>query len=829
MTEVLTAPVEEEVLSYQKTRNSGILVATKDHKVDSLHVICERAGGGFDYFRCNRNDKMWTGPLPSPGSKSNIHAPVLYTGDKYQLDALYRETTDNRETVERPAGTLYHTNSTTYHDTSVFNLWTGPRYELPDGTGISGPPAVCRWHDDWQPGADIVAPLAEGGFRYWYRNNAATFYTGQKKVFTEQFGALAMVKGSGSWLVLYAVETNGTLWGIQRNADGKWNTKNLGGGFTGQPALVESARGENAQYDLVVPHAAGQLFHFAVSSGFSLQEVNRLGVPGRVYRDVGLVYNASPQRLEVVARPADGGLPEHWVNTFDGKVWAPGVPFPPLNTTGSWEVRHDLKAIGIHTTLLRSGDVVTYGMSDDSEHHAVGSRLAPRSGTVTPLAQPMPHVFCSGQAQLPNGDLLVAGGHNGHEKALHKYTFAGFQWNWAKLPSLEKGRWYPTVTTLPDGNVMLLGGATTAGGSVMNNSYEIFDPKNENGPRKLIDLWDEIGEKFCDDYDHIDMYPFVFVLPNKRVFVHSRYTTRFFNYPQRGRGSWGSRIDGILKSPRTYGYQGTAVLLPLKSNELNEYPSPTVAIFGGSSAKNAGIDTPATDTVETMVVEGTSPSWQTTGKLGTPRVMPDAVLLPDGKVLIVNGSRAGRGDGSNSRQPVQNVEIYDPANGTFTEVAPTRVPRLYHSSAVLLPDATVLVTGKCKVYNAWPYKYPEHRGEVYTPAYLKTGKPRPIIADAPLTIDKPEEMFPVKLSDFPTVNIKSVMLIRLGAATHSFNMDQRAVSLPFTAAGNNLTVKAPKTNWVVPPGYYMLFVVSDDGVPSEARFLRVETFPVETF
>jgi hypothetical protein len=337
-----------------------------------------------------------------------------------------------------------------------------------------------------------------------------------------------------------------------------------------------------------------------------------------------------------------------------------------------------------------------------------------------------------------------------------------------------------------------------------------------------MDLWDQIGQDFCADKKEVDMYPFVFVLPNKRVFVHSRYTTRFFDYLTTGK--WSDRIDGVLKSPRTYGYQGTAVLLPLKSNELNDYPSPTVAIFGGSGSKDAGIDTPATDTVETMVADAPSPSWSTTGKLGTPRVMPDAVLLPDGKVLIVNGSRAGRGDG-NSRQPVQNVEIYDPADKSFTEVAPTRVPRLYHSSAVLLPDATVLVTGKCKVYNSWPYKYPEHRGEVYTPAYLQTGKIRPTITDAPAVIDRPEAVFDVKVTGIVGTDIKSAMLIRLGAATHSFNMDQRAVSLPITAASMfTVTLKAPQTNWVVPPGYYMLFLVSNDGVPSEAKFIRVATF-----
>jgi hypothetical protein len=820
MTEVLTAP--EEIATHTKTRNSGILAETKDSKVNALHVICERAGGGFDYYRYNRGENTWTGPLPTPGSKGNIHGPVVYTGSDYKLDALYREVTEKRENGTRPTGTLYHTYTSTYHDTTVFNLWTGPRYELPEGKDVNGPPAVCRWNLG-APGAEIIAPVASGGFRHWYRNDAARFYT-TGKFYRNPFSGLAMVLGPGKLLYVVAVETDGTLWAIHRDDDQKWQSKILGKAFVGQPALVESNRDANTVYDLVVPNATGQLIHYAVGSWFNQREVARFGVAGRIYSEVGLVYNYANQ-LEVVARPAAGGQLEHYINGFDNKGWVAGMPFPAANTQGSWNVKYDLEVIGIHSTLLRTNDVVTYGMSDDNEHHAVGSFVNLPSGTITRLDHPMPHVFCSGQAQLPNGDLLVAGGHSNSEHHLHKLTRVDeVVWKWKKLKDLHHGRWYPTVTTLPDGKVLILGGAYKTGGGSLNNSYELFDPNNEDDSRKRIDLWDEIGEKFSDDYDHIDMYPFVFVLPNKRVFVHSRYSTRFFDYPKSGRGSWSSRIDANLKSPRTYGFQGTAVLLPLKADASNDYLSPTVAMFGGAGAKNAGIDTPATDTVELMIADAPTPSWTFTTKMNTPRVMPDAVLLPDGKVLIVSGSRTGLGSGRASRQPVLNAEIFDPESKTFTEVAPMRVQRLYHASAVLLPDARVLVTGKCKVYNTSPYNYPEHRGEVYTPAYLLTDKARPTITEAPATIGSAAVKFDVKVGEVAPANIKSVTLIRLGAATHSFNMDQRAVSLQFTAAADKLTVTAPKTNWVVPPGYYMLFVVSNDGVPSEAKFVRVATF-----
>ena len=319
------------------------------------------------------------------------------------------------------------------------------------------------------------------------------------------------------------------------------------------------------------------------------------------------------------------------------------------------------------------------------------------------------------------------------------------------------------------------------------------------------------------------MYPFVYVLPNGRVFVHSRYTTRFFDYdPQTGKGSWSDPILANYKSSRTYGYQGTSVLLPLKPGKGGYYTPARVAIFGGAG-KNPTIDTPAASTTELLTADSQDPAWAYGPNLQR-RVMPDAVLLPDEKVLIVSGSRSGRGDGANSKQPELRAELLDPDTEELTPMAPMRTPRLYHASAVLLPDARVLVAGKCKVFNADPYKYPEHRGEVFTPPYLLTGKPRPRILTAPCTVASAGAKIEIKVEDVPATGIKSVILIRPSAVTHSFNMDQRAVILPFGVKEDVIEAQAPESNWVVPPGYYMLFVVSKDGVPSEARFVRVDRF-----
>jgi len=66
-----------------------------------------------------------------------------------------------------------------------------------------------------------------------------------------------------------------------------------------------------------------------------------------------------------------------------------------------------------------------------------------------------------------------------------------------------------------------------------------------------------------------------------------------------------------------------------------------------------------------------------------------------------------------------------------------------------------------------------------------------------------------------------VGLVRLGAVTHSVNMEQRYVPLGFTAGGGSLTATAPANANLAPPGVYMLFLVDATGVPSVARMVTL--------
>jgi hypothetical protein len=196
--------------------------------------------------------------------------------------------------------------------------------------------------------------------------------------------------------------------------------------------------------------------------------------------------------------------------------------------------------------------------------------------------------------------------------------------------------------------------------------------------------------------------------------------------------------------------------------------------------------------------------------------MADAVLLPDGTVAVIGGSSTGRAD--LAVKPVLAIELFDPVAETWSALCRLQVPRSYHATALLLPDARVLVMGKDGLFNTEPYNYPEHRVEIFSPPYLFRGH-RPTILAAPPQVSY-NTAFDIETTD--ATDIASVVLLRAGAATHSFNMDQRHVGLVInTRAPNQLTVTSPPDSNLAPPGFYLLFIVNTAGVPSVAKFLQL--------
>jgi hypothetical protein len=396
---------------------------------------------------------------------------------------------------------------------------------------------------------------------------------------------------------------------------------------------------------------------------------------------------------------------------------------------------------------------------------------------------------------------------------LHTFTPGGSGGGrWRDVDRMAEGRWYPTAVTLPDGRVLIVAGERRvfdpAHGPNPNLGYEIFDPATDTvGPR--------VPAPAFEHFEGFVTYPFVFVLPDRRVLVHGGTRTVFL-HPDTGVFD-PAPLEAVARpgrNSRTYGVEGTAVLLPLLPDADPPY-RPTVLALGGGGQPPVGMRTPATASCEVLDLGVPAPAWAPAATMHAERVMPDAVLLPDGTVFVTSGSSRGFAD--NGANPVWESEIYDPATDTWTLMDHTEVPRLYHATALLLPDATVMTSGTDATWNPEVIPVSELRLEIFRPPYLFRGE-RPKIVSAPDTVDHDAT---VTVGTPDAAAITSVALMRNGSCTHSFNPDQRHVGLEITArTADEVTLRMPPDGAVAPPGWYMLFLLRD-GVPSEAEFVRL--------
>jgi hypothetical protein len=208
----------------------------------------------------------------------------------------------------------------------------------------------------------------------------------------------------------------------------------------------------------------------------------------------------------------------------------------------------------------------------------------------------------------------------------------------------------------------------------------------------------------------------------------------------------------------------------------------------------------------------TTPSWRQVASMMNPRAFQNTTILPDGTVLVTGGGTAL--DGYDISKAIFAAELWSPTTETWRTLASASIPRLYHSTALLLPDGRVLTAGGG---NDGP-GINQTQGQIFSPPYLFKGA-RPTVTGAPATLQYGSP-FIVQTPDSAT--IVSVSLIRPGAVTHAFDQDQRFLPLAFSPSSGALTVQAPANSNLAPPGYYMLFLVNTAGVPSVATFVHFD-------
>src|SRR6184192_3319095 len=216
-----------------------------------------------------------------------------------------------------------------------------------------------------------------------------------------------------------------------------------------------------------------------------------------------------------------------------------------------------------------------------------------------------------------------------------------------------------------------------------------------------------------------------------------------------------------------------------------------------------------TATAEIIDLNNPNPAWIYTGSMVTGgRKLHNATLLADGKVLVTGGSRGTEDPNTKPSDPAYASELWDPATGTWTTMASLTTIRSYHSIALLLPDGRVLSAGG---------SFGGASAEIYSPPYLFHGS-RPTITSAPTSVVYGQSFF-VGTPD--ATSISQVTLIALSSVTHGFNMSQRISRPAFSQTTGGLNVTAPSNPNTTPPGYYMLFILNSNGVPSVSQMVQI--------
>lgn len=464
--------------------------------------------------------------------------------------------------------------------------------------------------------------------------------------------------------------------------------------------------------------------------------------------------------------------------------------FPQANVQGQWQTLPTTMPINpVHVALLRTGKLLVVSGSGNvpSNTNYQAGIWDPATDTVT--TQPLTwDMFCNGMVILPDGRPFVVGGTLAYDP-FHGYAktaaYDPSTGQFTDLESMAHGRWYPTVTTLGDGTVMAFSGLNESGPT--NTAVEIYT----------------VGSGWSQEYPSgwtPPLYPRLHLLPNGNVF-YSGPTNGSMLFDSTTH-NWSYVAPTNYSSGRTY---GSAVLLGL--TPANGY-DPRVMIFGGSN--------PATATTEIIDLAAGTPTWQWGPPMSQPRIEMNAVLLPTGKVLALGGSSSDE----DATTASLNADLFDADGGSMTAAGQNAFPRLYHSVAILLPDARVWVAGG----NPTRGTYEPHM-EIYSPAYLFAADgslaPRPNVTAVSSAVIGYGNTFQVQTPD--ATSITSAVLMRAGAVTHAFDMDQRLVGMSFAAGNGVLSITAPPNGNIAPPGYYMLFLLNAAGVPSVGTFVQIST------
>ncbi|MFE0463160.1 galactose oxidase-like domain-containing protein [Kitasatospora sp. NPDC058965] len=425
------------------------------------------------------------------------------------------------------------------------------------------------------------------------------------------------------------------------------------------------------------------------------------------------------------------------------------------------------------------------------------------------LNEPRPApVFCAGHSYLPNGMVGIFGGNlggNGGTGAKLALVFDPWTETWHQEQDMAVGRWYPTVVTGADGRQTIMSGQSELGWQKPTTPIVERFPAGgtdvSTDPAKApvaqpLDQWDAAGDFRTD-------YPQLFSLNDGNIYAFGRdYDEQYaFDPSTQARTRLENRPS---KELRNY---GSAVALPNGTSGPD-----SVLLLGGNR-----------DDAKTYKFSGGHWTADTARAFG--RTQDDTLIFPDGNLFTVNGSYDIRDYGNGLYNPnadlkYRQTELRD-ANHQWRLGPVQRLPRGYHSNAVILPDGRVMVTGDelQQIANNPDIKSGLNGTvEIYEPPYLHQGA-RPSLT----SVANPVADYGSALRVGYSGKVAKAVLMSPITSTHSIDTAQRRLELPITSrSGNKLVLQMPASGKDAPPGFYMLFLLDAKGVPSIAKWVQLK-------
>jgi hypothetical protein len=348
---------------------------------------------------------------------------------------------------------------------------------------------------------------------------------------------------------------------------------------------------------------------------------------------------------------------------------------------------------------------------------------------------------------------------------------------WIRQPDTPLGRYYPTATKLADGRIVITAG-TEADGKTPNPTVEIYTPP---GPGQTMGTVSAVGIDHTTAY-----YPRQWAMPDGNLLqVDAKKDYRFTV----GSESWVPLPPLKVK----VGSGSAGLMLP------GDATGSSRVMMAGGLVSGAGLTA-----AQKFDYANPSAGWTPARPLPNARAHLNLVQVPDGSAFAIGGNSSGLFNGG---QP--QTLAYDPKVDTWTEMAVQSVRRGYHSTAVLLPDGRIMSAGDSGAGGG------RQLIDFYSPPYLFKG-PRPAIGNASAQLAY-GSTFTIATSG---PKASRAVLMAPGATTHANEMNARHVELAVTSLAGGFSAKAPTAN-VAPPGYYMLFVLTATGIPSEAKWVRL--------